>query len=104
MIEERMDSKGRTKLAVRKLHNPDMGNHSGFLAEFSAAGWNQITVDYFDSIKNLSEARLTTIFDDARALVTKGKPHLAPIGQPEKSSRSTLQSDNESGGKSGLFL
>jgi hypothetical protein len=100
MIEERVDSKGKnTKLAVRKILNPKTGNGSRSLLEFSAAGWNRITLDYFDSIKNLSDTRLAAIFDEARALATKGKPQLAMlVDRPTKSCRSTLQSDDESEG------
>jgi hypothetical protein len=105
MIEERIDSKGKnSKPAVRKTLNPNSGKGSKSLLEFSAAGWNQITLDYFDSIRKLSDARLTAIFDEAKAIATKCKPKLAmAMEEPAKSSRSTLQSDDESEGWIQLF-
>lgn len=98
MIEDRVDSKGKnTKLAVRKVLNPNSGKASRSLLEFSAAGWNHITLEYFDAVKKLSDARLMEIFDEAKAIATKAKPKLAMvIDGPPKSSRSALQSDEES--------
>lgn len=100
MVEQRIDSKGKNKkLAIWKLPNANTGISSRFLLEFSAAGWNQVTLDYLDSIKKLSDTRLTEIFDEARALATKGRPQLAMlVDRPAKSTRSILQSDNESDG------
>ena len=99
MIEERVDLKGKNKkLTVRKISNPKTGNGSKVPLEFSATAWNQVTLDYFDSIKKLKDARLTAIFNEAKALAIKGKPQLAGFNRPAKSSRSTLQSDGESDG------
>jgi hypothetical protein len=72
MIEKRVDSKGNTKLTVRKLHNPKTGQHSGFRQDFSSAGWNQVTMDYLESIKKLPSTRLADIFSEAKALASKG--------------------------------
>jgi len=95
MIEERVNSKGKNmKLAVRKISNPKTGSGSRVPLEFSATLWNQVTLDYFDSVKRLSEERLTAIFNEAKALVVKGKT----VDRSGKSSRSTLQSDGESNG------
>lgn len=91
-----MDSKGKNmKLAVRKISNLKTGNSSRVLLEFSATVWNQATLDYLDSVKKLSDERLMAIFNEAKALVTKGGK---AVDKPEKSSRSTLQSDGESDG------
>jgi hypothetical protein len=102
MIEERVDSKGKnTKPAIRKAVNPNSGKASRFLLEFSAAGWNQITLDYCDAVRNLSDERLAAIFDEAKAIATKAKPKLAMVPMidgPSKSSRATLQSDDDSDG------
>jgi hypothetical protein len=103
MIEERVDSKGNTKLTVWKSHNPRTGHHSGFRHDFSAAGWNQATLDYFDSVKNLTGARLTAIFDEAKGLVTKGVPQ-STVPQPGKSGRSVLHSDDELEGSDLIYL
>jgi hypothetical protein len=106
MIEERIDTKGKnTKLAVRRSLNLDSGKSSKFLLEFSAAGWNQITLDYLDSIQCLNDARLTEIFDEAKAVALKTKPHsVIAIEGATKSSRSTLQSDDESEGLGSNFF
>ena len=99
MVEERIDSKSKnTKLVVQKVPNPNTGKGSRVLLEFSAVGWNKVTLDYFDSVKKLSEARLVAIFDEAKAVAMKGKPRLAMVEEPAKSSRSTLESDDESEG------
>jgi hypothetical protein len=96
LVEQRVDSKGKNKkLAIRKLLNAKTGNSSRSLFEFSAAGWNQVTLDYVDSVKQLSDARLAEIFDQAKAIAKK-VPHLAMlIDRPLKSACSTLQSDDE---------
>jgi hypothetical protein len=95
MIEKRVDSKGNvTKLVVRKPHNPKTGHRSGIRHDFSSAGWNQVTLDYFESIKNLSGTRLADIFDEAKGLVTKGVKQSTKL-RSEKSDRADLQSDVE---------
>lgn len=100
MIEDRLDSKGKNKKpAVRKVLNPNSGKASRSPLEFSAAGWNQITVEYFNAVKKLSDARLTEIYDEAKALATKSRPGLAAMianDGPSKLDRSNLQSDEES--------
>jgi hypothetical protein len=99
LIEDRADSKGKVKLAVRKMHNLRTGHSSGFTLEFSATGWNQTTLDYFDSVKDLKEARFDEIFNAAKVLAgPRGKPRLGvDLRRPGgKSSRSNLQSDDES--------
>lgn len=73
MVEEHEDAKGKKKLVIRKLHNPNTGICSGSLTGFSTAGWNQATLDYLESVQELDEKRLKTILDEASALVTKGK-------------------------------
>ena len=94
MIEKQVDSKGNMKLAVRKPHNPKTGHRSGFRHDFSSAGWNQATLDYFESVKNLSSDRLADIFNEAKDLATKGVRQTKAL-QAGKSGRSALQSDNE---------
>jgi hypothetical protein len=93
MIEERVDSKGNSKLLVQRSHNPKTGHNSGFRHDFSAIGWNNTTLDYLDSVKSLTSGRLTAIFDEAKGLATKGVQ--STVLQPEKSGRSTLRSDDE---------
>lgn len=103
MIEERVDSKGIKKLVVQKLQNPRTGNQSGLRQEFSTAGWNQATLDYFSSIKNLSAHRLTVIFDEAQGLVVKGIQRFK-VSESDKSACATLQSDDELGGEKIISL
>jgi hypothetical protein len=91
MIEKRVDPKGNMKLAVRKPHNPKTGHRSGFRHDFSSAGWNQATLDYFESVKNLSSTRLADIFNEAKGLATKGIQQ----STAGKSGRSALQSEDE---------
>ena len=102
MIEDRADSKGKAKLAVRKMHNSRTGHSSGFTLEFSATEWNQTTLDYFDSVKQLSSVRLTAIFDQAKGLATKGVPN--SMVQSGRSGRAALQSDGESEGSESINL
>jgi hypothetical protein len=103
MIEEHVDSKGNTKLVVRKSHNPRTGHRSGFRHDFSSASWNQVTLDYFDSVKHLSSVRLTAIFDQAKGLATKGIQN-SMVPQPGKSGRAALQSDGELEGSESISL
>ena len=101
MIEERVDSKGNTKLTVRKLHNPKTGYPSGIRHNFSAIGWNKTTLDYLDSVKNLTSARLTAIFGEAKALAT---PKGIQQSMVQKSGRAALQSDDEVEGLESIGL
>ena len=99
MIEDRADSKGKAKLAVRKMHNSRASHSFGFMLKISAIGWNQTTLDYFDSVKDLKEARFDEIFNAAKVLAgPRGKSRLVvDLSRPGgKSSRSNLQSDDES--------
>ena len=66
MVENRPDTRGRTRLAVQKVHSSDISG------EFSAQGWNKITVEYLKSVKQLGTKRLRAIFDLAKGLVPKG--------------------------------
>jgi hypothetical protein len=94
-ITEQGDSKGRGRFVVEKMANPRASNSSKCSLEFSAAGWNQVTLDYFDSVKKLTDGRLTQIFNEAMAL-SKCKSQSAIQGSmPAKSSRAMLQSDEE---------
>ena len=102
MIEEQVDAKGNTKLMVRKSHNPRTGYHSGFRHDCSAASWNEVTLDYFDSVKQLSSVRLTAIFDQAKGLATKGVPN--SMVRSGRSGRAALQSDGESEGSESINL
>jgi hypothetical protein len=92
MVEERVDLKGNKKLLVRKSHNPKTGHRSGIGHDFSAIGWNKATLDYLDSVKNLTSLRLTAIFDEAKGRATNGVQHSSVL---QKSGRSALQSDEE---------
>lgn len=91
MIEKRVDLKGNMKLVVRKVHNPKTGHRSGLRHDFSSAVWNQATLDYFESVKILSSARVADILDEAKGLTMKG----VKSSKAGTSGRSALQSDNE---------
>ena len=93
MIEERVDSKGKKKFVVRKAHHPKTGNLSRALTEFSAADWNDATMDYLASVKGLGKQRLKVIFEEAKLRVKKGKENIYTT--KPKSSRSVLCSDDE---------
>src|SRR6266545_2973152 len=93
MIEEHKDVKGKKKLVIQKLHNPNTGICSGSLTEFSTAAWNQATLNYLESVQELDKKRLKTILEEASALVKKGKRQ--ECFSQLKSSRSALHSDNE---------
>jgi DNA uptake protein ComE-like DNA-binding protein len=94
MIEEREDTKGKLKFAVRKSHHLTTGkHHSRTLTEFSAAGWNQATMDYLESVQGLGDKRLKAILDDAKSRV-KGK-NKEFLGTKPKSTRSALHSDSD---------
>lgn len=93
MIEEQVDSKGKRKFVVQKSHHPKAGNLSKALTEFFAAGWNEATVDYLDSVKELGKKWLKAIFDEAKLRVQKRKRENFNI--KPKSSRSALHSDSE---------
>jgi len=96
MIEKRVDSKGNMKLTVRKPHNQKTGHRSGIRHDFSSAGWNQITLDYFESVKSLSSNKLADIFNEAKGLVTKGvRQSKGSQARAEKSGQAALQSDDE---------
>jgi uncharacterized protein with von Willebrand factor type A (vWA) domain len=72
MIDNRHDSRGKTRLVVRKSHSSATGTLSAISAEFSAQGWNKITMEYFDSVKQLGTKRLKIIFDLAKSFLQKG--------------------------------
>lgn len=95
MIEKRVDLKGNMKLVVRKVHNPKTGHRSGLRHDFSSAGWNQVTLDYFESVKKLSSTRLADILDEAKGLSMKGVKRSTV--QAGTSGRSALQSDDDEG-------
>jgi len=101
MIEERVDLKGNTKLTVRKSHNPKTGYSSGIRHDFSAIGWNKTTLDYLDSVKNLTSAQLSAIFSEAKALTT---PKGVQQSTVRKSGRAALQSDDELEGLESIGL
>jgi len=93
MVHERVDAKGKGKFVIQKSHNPDTGIHSRFLTEFSAAGWNQVTIDYLESIDGLGDKKLKLILDEANDRAKKGKKQ-EEFSKP-KSIRSALHSDDE---------
>jgi len=92
MIEERVYDKGKLKFVVRKSHHPKTGNHSRTITEFSAAGWNQATMDYLDSVQKLGNKRLRAILNEAKSRV-KGKNK--ELATKPKSTRSILHSDSD---------
>jgi len=97
MIEERVDKNGKSKFVVRKAHHPKTGNHSRVLTEFSAAGWNEATLDYLDSIQRLGNKKLKAILNEAKSCVKGKKKEVFTL--KSKSSRSALQSDSDDTGK-----
>lgn len=92
LVVETHDSKGKLKLMVEKMHNPSTGVASQISTEFSALGWNKVTMEYLHSIKQLGTKKLKQIFDEAREIV----PQDSLIDAPELSSgRATLCSDED---------
>ena len=90
-----MDTKGKHKFVVRKSHHPTTGkHHSRTLTEFSAAGWNQVTMDYLDSVQKLGGKRLRAILEDAKSHI-KGKNKNSVLATKPKSTRSILHSDSD---------
>jgi hypothetical protein len=65
--------------------------------EFSAIGWNRVTVEYLHSAKQLDKKKLQVILDDAKGLV-KAKQDVDE-SMEGSSGRATLCSDPEDGGK-----
>ncbi len=92
MVEERSDGRGRKKFFVQRSHNTNTGVQSGFLSEFSAAGWNKVTIEYLKSIKGLGDARMKKIISEAREISMGKKREI--IDKP-MSGRSNLHSDEE---------
>ena len=86
MVENRPDTRGRTRLAVQKVHSSDISG------EFSAQGWNKVTVEYLKSVKQLGAKKLRAIFDLAKGLVPKSQQFDA---DESHSGRATLCSDEE---------
>lgn len=73
MIVEGVDPNGKKKFFIQKSHHPKTGNHHPkAFTEFSAAGWNDATMDYLDSVKGLDKKRLQMIFKEAKSRV-KGR-------------------------------
>jgi hypothetical protein len=96
MIDNHTDTRGRPRLVVQKVHSPDTGALSTISAEFSAQGWNKITVEYLESVKQLGTKRLKAIFDLAKGLDPK---YASGEFDAEElpSGRATLCSDEETG-------
>jgi hypothetical protein len=91
LIEDRPDSKGKSRLSVRKALQANTGVLSTFSTEFSALGWNKITVEYLHAVKGLNEKKLTMIFDEAKELVKS----VVQDEMDSHSGRATLCSDEE---------
>ena len=60
--------------------------------EFSAVGWNRVTVEYLHSAKKLDKKKLQGILDEAKGLV-KVKQDADELEEP--SGRAALCSDEE---------
>jgi len=97
MIACDTDTKGRGKLIVRKSHHHNTGVTSTISTEFSAAGWNKVTMEYLGSVKQLGKKKLKVILDEAKDLVQKGTGTGQEIlnESMEPSGRATLCSDEE---------
>jgi len=95
MIACDTDTKGRSKLIVRKLHYHNTGVLSTISTEFSAVGWNKVTMEYLGSVKQLGKKKLKVILDEAKDLVQKGTGTGQEIlnESMEPSGRTTLCSD-----------
>ena len=94
MVENRPDTRGRTRLAVQKVHSSDTGALSSISVKFSALGWNRVTVEYLKSVQQLDVKKLRAIFDLAKGLVQKGQ-QLECDADESHSGRATLCSDEE---------
>jgi hypothetical protein len=93
LIANLPDTRGRTRLVVQKSHSPDTGVLSSISAEFSAQGWNKVTIEYLASVKQLSEKKLKAIFDLAKDFIKKGTGQFNV--EQSHSGRATLCSDEE---------
>jgi hypothetical protein len=77
------------------MHNANTGVPSVMATEFSAIGWNRVTLEYLHSAKKLDKKKLQVILDEAKGLV-KVKPQDAADELTDGSSgRAALCSDPE---------
>ena len=91
MVEQRIGPKGKPKTYIRKSHDPNTGVLSTMSTEFSAAGWNKATLEYFKAIKQLGEKKLKVIFDSVTEIIQDDG--LGDESEEEPSGRATLCSD-----------
>ena len=78
---------------TQKFHNPNTDIHSRFLTKFSVAGWNQVMIDYLDSVNSLGNKKLKLILDEANYFAKKEKKQ-EEFSKP-KLIHSALHSDHE---------
>jgi len=88
------DTKGKSKLAVQKSHHHNTGVSSTISTEFSAVGWNKVTMEYLGSVKQLGKKKLKVISDEAKDVV-QGTGQEILNESMEPSGRATLCSDEE---------
>jgi hypothetical protein len=75
------------------LHHPKTNNSLKISTEFSVTGWNEITLDYMDSVTKLNNGQLTVIFSQTKALAKKEQKK--DLGTKLKSSHSILYSESQ---------
>jgi len=67
--------------------------------EFSATGWNKITLEYLSSVNKLGKPKLQVILYEAKSLVQNSKQDMAGTLMDDSSGRADLCSDPEDNGK-----
>ena len=98
IVEQKTDSRGQSRLGVRKVENPETGKSSGSSTDFSWENWHLATRQYLQVIKNLDNERILRIVNQAYHISecpSRRNPFARVDSELLNSTRTSLDSDNE---------
>jgi len=98
IVEQKIDSRGQSRLGVRKMENPETGKSSGSSTDFSWENWHLAAQQYLQVIKKLDNERILRIINQAYYISEcpgRRNPFAWVDSELLNSTRTYLDSDNE---------